>query len=308
MHRSVLCALKSEGRSCGLRDKRIWNLGGGGPGSWFHSQLMSNPRPPSIAEVKPHKKPKFQLTASDPGGHGWGGWVAGWVGYSRLAPSGGCFSLLFWFLGTGGWLHFIWAPLYSYRPVLPVCRDVRGWALSPVSLDLYPLFSGLFTHRYLEYLVCAFTFKMYVRCFVRFQRHVTSIHVSINPSFNKCFWNTYHVPCSTVTEPPPAVCHGASVLVPSTSAVLGAELLSFVPYKLDASHCSLLCYGPGLKAGPSRYRCGLCLPVQRPGLNPMGPPLLSLLGQHPCPCGEHQRVGRAAGWWAWCVRAAGTWI
>ena len=102
MHRSVLCALKSEGRSCGLRDKRIWNLGGGGPGSWFHSQLTSNPRPPSIAEVKPHKKPKFQLTASDPGGHGWGGWVAGWVGYSRLAPSGGCFSLLFWFLGTRG--------------------------------------------------------------------------------------------------------------------------------------------------------------------------------------------------------------
>ena len=131
---------------------------------------------------------------------------------------------------------------------------------------------------------------MYVSCFIRFQRHVTSIHVSINPSFNKCFWNTYHVPCSTVTEPPPAMCHGASVLVPSTSALLGAGLLSFVPYKLDASHCSLLCYGPGLKAGPSRHRGGLCSPAQRPGLNPMGPPLLSLLGQHPC------LVGNTKGW------------
>ena len=228
-----------------------------------------------------------------------------------VLPSGTLWRLfLFTLLISGNWgvasLHL--STIIQLQASPSSLQGCRGWALSPVSLDLYPLFSGLFTHRYLEYLVCAFTFKMYVRCFVRFQRHVTSIHVSINPSFNKCFWNTYHVPCSTVTEPPPAVCHGASVLVPSTSAVLGAELLSFVPYKLDASHCSLLCYGPGLKAGPSRYRCGLCLPVQRPGLNPMGPPLLSLLGQHPCPCGEHQRVGRAAGWWAWCVRAAGTWI
>ena len=280
MCRSVLCSLKSEGRSCGLRDTRIWNLGGGGPGSRFHSQLTSDPRPPSIAEVKLRKKPEFQLTASDPGERGWGGWVAGWVGYSRLAPSGSCFSLLFRFLGTEGRLHFIWPPHMVTGQSSQFAGMSEDGPSVPVSLDLCLLFSGLFAQRYLEYLVCALTFKMYVRCFVRFQRHVTSIHVSINPSFSKCFWNTYHVPRSTVTEPPSAMCHGANVLVPSISALLEAGLLSFVPYKLDVLHCSLLCYGPGLKAGPSRHRGGLCSPAQRPSLNPTGPPLL---GQHPCP-------------------------
>lgn len=66
MHGSVLCSLKSEGRSCGLRDTRIWQQGGGGPGSRLHSQLNRTLDCPA-SEVKLHKNPEFQLTASDPG-------------------------------------------------------------------------------------------------------------------------------------------------------------------------------------------------------------------------------------------------
>ena len=114
--------------------------------------------------------------------------LGSWVGGVLL--SGTLWKLFLFTLpisGTEGRLHFIWPPHMVTGQSSQFAGMSEDGPSVPVSLDLCLLFSGLFAQRYLEYLVCALTFKMYVRCFVRFQRHVTSIHVSINPSFSKCF-------------------------------------------------------------------------------------------------------------------------
>lgn len=107
------------------------------------------------SEVKLHKNPEFQLTASDPG-RVWVRRLGSWVGGVLLSGTlWKLFLLLFRFLGTGG------VSTSSGHPhmITGQCSQFAGMSedgpLVP-RLDLYPLFSGLLL-RGTWYLVCAFT-------------------------------------------------------------------------------------------------------------------------------------------------------